>query len=148
MHHPATICQENKLDIDRDNEQRQTSIPVLQFTNLNQLIDSKKQKQLARKGWVVTTAADFLDLTSEESAYIELKLLLSQSLRERRKVRQLSQGVVAESIGASQLSVSKTAQTDPAVSLDLLVRSLLSLGVTPEEIGQIFMDSRLLSINE
>ncbi len=35
-----------------------------------------KKKQLARKGWKVGTVAEFLQLSPEESAYIEMKLAL------------------------------------------------------------------------
>lgn len=101
-------------------------------------MNNKKQKQLAKKGWVATTVEDFLDLLAEESAYIELKLLLSKSLKERRESLQLSQANLAQKLESSQSRVSKMEVGDPSVSLDLLIRSLLSLGVTSEEIGRIF----------
>lgn len=44
-----------------------------------------EQKELAKKGWRETTLKNFLDLTPEETAYIELKLLLSKILKERRE---------------------------------------------------------------
>ncbi len=103
-------------------------------------MNEEKQKQLAEKGWVTTTIEDFLDLTPEESAYIELKLLLSQNLRVRRESLNLSQDALARKIESSQSRVSKMEMGDPSVSLDLLIRSLLSLGVTSEEIGRIFTD--------
>ncbi len=101
-------------------------------------MNENKQKQLAKKGWVATTVEDFLDLSSEESAYIELKLLLSQSLKACRESLNLSQETLARKIESSQSRVSKMEVGDPSVSLDLLIRSLLSLGVTSEEIGRIF----------
>ena len=103
-------------------------------------MNEEKQKQLAEKGWIATTVEDFLDLTPEESAYIELKLLLSQNLRARRESLNLSQDALARKIESSQSRVSKMEAGDPTVSIDLLIRSLLSLGVTPEEIGHIFSD--------
>ncbi len=101
-------------------------------------MNEEKQKQLAKKGWVATTVEDFLDLTPEESAYIELKLLLSQNLKARRESLNLSQDALARKIESSQSRVSKMEIGDPSVSLDLLIRSLLSLGATSEEIGRIF----------
>jgi DNA-binding XRE family transcriptional regulator len=101
-------------------------------------MNEEKQRKLAEKGWVETTVAEFLELTPEESAYIELKLMLSQSLRERRRELKLSQEALAERLASSQSRVSKMEQGDPTVSIDLLIRSLLSLGTTPEEIGQLF----------
>ena len=101
-------------------------------------MDEEKRQQLKAKGWVETTVQDFLDLTSEETAYIELKLLLARSLRERRERMNISQKAFADRIESSQSRVSKMEAGDPSVSIDLLIRSLLSLGVTPEEIGDLF----------
>lgn len=101
-------------------------------------MNEEKQKRLAEKGWTTTTVEEFLDLTPEESAYIELKLLLSRSLKERRESLHLSQEALAQRIESSQSRVSKMEAGDPSVSLDLLIRSLLSLGVTSEEIGDLF----------
>lgn len=101
-------------------------------------MNEEKLQELAKKGWVETTVADFLELTPEESAYIELKLMLSQSLRERRQELKLSQEALAERLASSQSRVSKMEQGDTTVSIDLLIRSLLSLGATPEEIGHLF----------
>ncbi|MAT96392.1 MAG: transcriptional regulator [Anaerolineaceae bacterium] len=101
-------------------------------------MNEEKQKRLAEKGWMTTTVEEFLDLTPEESAYIELKLLLSRSLKERRESLHLSQEALARKIESSQSRVSKMEAGDPTVSLDLLIRSLLSMGVTPKEIGDMF----------
>ena len=40
-----------------------------------------KKERLERKGWKVGTVEEFLDITPEEAAYIELKLRLSDGLR-------------------------------------------------------------------
>lgn len=104
-------------------------------------VNQEKQKQLANKGCTATTVEDFLGLTPEESAYVELKLLLSQSLKERRQSLYLTQEALAQKIESSQSRVSKMEIGDPSVSIDLLIRSLLSLGVTKEEIGRIITNN-------
>ena len=48
-------------------------------------MDKEKQQKLEENGWTVGSVDDFLVLTPEESAYIELKLTLSASLRQRRQ---------------------------------------------------------------
>lgn len=48
-------------------------------------MDSQTQKKLEAKGWKVGTVADFLELSSEESILIEIKLALSKNLKERRQ---------------------------------------------------------------
>lgn len=104
-------------------------------------MDTEKRRQLEAKGWVETTAAAFLDLTPEEEAYIELKILLSRTLRERRESQALSQQALAETLQSSQSRVSKMESADPTVSLDLLIRSLLQLGVTTAELGELLAEA-------
>ena len=43
-----------------------------------------KQQVLEAHGWRVGSVAEFLDLTPEEAAVVELKLRLSDALRARR----------------------------------------------------------------
>jgi transcriptional regulator with XRE-family HTH domain len=73
----------------------------------------------------------------EESAYIELKLKLGGSLKRYRETKHLTQNQLAEILGSSQSRIAKMETGDPSVSIDLLVRSLLALGVSNREVGQI-----------
>jgi DNA-binding XRE family transcriptional regulator len=95
-----------------------------------------KRKKLEAKGWKVGSVEDFLDLTPEELAYIELKLSLSNSLKERRAKKKLSQVEVAKIVKTSQSRVAKMEAGDPSVSIDLLVKSLLALGASPKEVAK------------
>lgn len=83
----------------------------------------------------VGSAADFIGLSGEEAAFVELKLALSRSLRERRKEQGLSQATLARRIGSSQSRVAKMEASDPTVSLDLLVRGLLATGAKRKDIA-------------
>lgn len=47
-------------------------------------MDKGKKARLEKKGWKVGTVAEFLKLTVEESAYIEMKLFTSVSRSRRR----------------------------------------------------------------
>lgn len=47
-------------------------------------MDKGKKARLEKKGWKVGTVAEFLNLTVEESAYIEMKLFNSVSRNRRR----------------------------------------------------------------
>ena len=51
----------------------------------------QKKKRLAAKGWKISTVKEFLGLSNEESAYIELKIRLAAGLRQRRQEKGLSQ---------------------------------------------------------
>lgn len=98
---------------------------------------SVKRKKLERAGWGTGSAETFLDLSPEESAYIEMKLALCESLRYRRKEKQLSQIEFAEQIASSQSRVAKMEAGDPSVSLDLVMKSLLALGVSKRELARV-----------
>ena len=95
-----------------------------------------KKDRLAKKGWKIGSADELLDLSREESAYIELKLNLSEKLRQKRIRKKLTQGDLAQLISSSQSRVAKMEAGDPSVSVDLLVRSLLALGVSRKELGR------------
>ena len=101
---------------------------------------ASKKKRLESKGWKIGTAAEFLQLTPEESAYIELKLKLADSLRKRRQRQKLTQVELASLVSSSQSRIAKMESGDPSVSLDLLVRSLLALGTSNKELAKIIKD--------
>jgi ribosome-binding protein aMBF1 (putative translation factor) len=95
------------------------------------------RKRLESKGWIVGGVKEFLGLTDEEEAYIELRLKLAEGLKVRRKRRGLSQTALAESLKSSQSRVAKMEAGDPTVSLDLLVKSLLALGASNRDLASI-----------
>ena len=101
-----------------------------------------KQKKLEAKGWKVGNTADFLELSEEEAAYIELKIKLANRLKETRTQRHLTQKEFAKRIDSSQSRVAKMETGDRSVSLDLLIKSLLALGVTNEDIGKTITNSK------
>ena len=101
-----------------------------------------KKERLEKRGWKVGTVDELLDLTPEESAYIELKLRLSENLRRRRKRSNLSQVELAKLIRSSQSRVAKMEGCDPSVSLDLLIRSLLALGASNRELANAISSPR------
>ena len=105
----------------------------------------EKRKRLEAKGWRVGSAKEFLGLSDEEAAYIELKLKLAESLRERRRHRRLTQVDLAKLLRSSQSRVAKMETGDPSVSLDLLVRSLLTLGASRRELARIISQPQAAS---
>ena len=95
-----------------------------------------KQTKLEAKGWKLGSVSDFLSLSEEESAYIEMKLSLSHSLKEQRSKKKLSQVEVAKIIKTSQSRVAKMESGDPSVSIDLLIKSLLALGASNKDLAK------------
>lgn len=99
-------------------------------------MDQIKKERLEAKGWKVGTVSDFLELTSEETALIEIKLALSHHLKERRQ-KMMTQAELAEKMHSSQPRIANAESGDASVSIELLIRAMLAIGATPQEIGQV-----------
>jgi transcriptional regulator with XRE-family HTH domain len=96
----------------------------------------EKRRRLESAGWKVSSAADFLGLTAEEEALVELKLRLATWLRTARARRNWTQTEFARRIGSSQSRVAKMEAGDPSVSLDLMFRSAFAAGATQRDLGR------------
>jgi len=96
-----------------------------------------KKKRLEAKGWKIGNSTEFLGLSSEEAAYVELKLALSKNLQATRKEKNITQEELARLLKSSQSRIAKMEAGDPTVSLDLLVRSLLALGASRKTLSRI-----------
>ena len=103
---------------------------------------SNKRARLEAHGWRVGSAAEFLELTSEEAAFIETKLALSRSLRERRAAQKISQAELARRLKSSQSRVAKMESADATVSVDLLLRALFALGAKPRDVALAIQKGR------
>ena len=103
------------------------------------VIEMKKAKRerVEEAGFRVGSAAEFLGLTNEERTFVELKLALAAFLREVRSKQGWTQAEVADRLNSSQSRVAKMEAADPSVSLDLLVRTLLAIGVSGKEVGRV-----------
>jgi len=95
-----------------------------------------KRRRLEAAGWKVGSSQDFLGLTDEDVEYIELHLSLAALLTKRRKSLGYTQTQVADLIGSSQSRVAKMESGDPSVSVDLIIRTLLALGVNRKQVGR------------
>lgn len=100
-------------------------------------MDKDKKRQLEAKGWKVGSAAEFLELTDEEAALVELRLTLADAVRSLRKNKHLTQVQLAELLGSSQSRVAKVEAAADSVSLDLLIRSFLAMGATTKDLAKV-----------
>ena len=98
---------------------------------------ASKRKKLEADGWKVGSTAEFLELTDAEEMLVNMKLALAEHLRKLRQQQKLTQQQLAKQIGSSQSRVAKMEVADRSISMELLVRSLASLGATRTEIGKI-----------
>jgi transcriptional regulator with XRE-family HTH domain len=103
----------------------------------DQVMKKAKKERLTRAGWKVGSTQEFLGLNDEETQFIEMKLALARSLKERRLIKRWTQDDLARELGSSQSRVAKMEAADASVSIDLLVRSLLALGATRQDVSRI-----------
>jgi len=66
-----------------------------------------------------------------------MKLALARSLKERRLAQSLTQSELAQRLGSSQSRVAKMEAADATASVEPLVRSLLALGASRQEVGRV-----------
>ena len=100
------------------------------------MLDAKR-KRLEAKGWKIGSAREFLKLTDQEEAYVELRLKLADALKRQRMRRNLTQADLAKTMKSSQSRVAKMESGDASVSLDLIVRSLLAIGTSNKELAKV-----------
>ena len=96
-----------------------------------------KKKTLTSRGWKVGRAGEFLGLSRDEEAYIELRVKLAEGLKNRRVSNGVTQVQLASALKSSQSRVAKMEAGDPSVSLDLLLKSLLTLGASNRDLAAI-----------
>ena len=101
-----------------------------------------KREKLEGAGWRVGSAGDFLALSKEEAAFVEMKLALADSIRRRRQGRKLTQTQLAKMVGSSQSRIAKMEVGDPSVSIDLLMKTLLSMGASRTELARVISRSK------
>jgi transcriptional regulator with XRE-family HTH domain len=99
---------------------------------------ANKRKKLEAAGYKVGDAADFLGLSPEEAALIDVKVNLAAQLAALRKKMKVSQVALAKRIGSSQSRVAKMEACDPSVSMDLMFKSAFALGADQKMISRFF----------
>ena len=99
-------------------------------------MDELKKRRLESQGWKVGTVKDFLELTPEEATLIEIRLALSKNLKARRQ-KLMTQKELATKLQSSQPRIAKAENGDNSVSIELLIRAMLAIGASPQDIGQV-----------
>ena len=98
-------------------------------------MEKGKRRRLESAGWRVGNTADFLGLSDEEAALVEVKLGLASAIRKQRSRRRMTQEELGRLLGSSQSRVAKMEAADPSVSIDLMVRSLLRMGASRKDVA-------------
>jgi transcriptional regulator with XRE-family HTH domain len=100
-----------------------------------------KRKKLESAGWRVGSTAEFLGLSEAEERLVNIKLALAEMVRKEREARGVSQNELASSLSSSQSRVSKVERGAPSVTIDLLFRSLFTIGATAAAIAKVISHS-------
>jgi DNA-binding XRE family transcriptional regulator len=102
-----------------------------------------KDKATKRKGeWVEGSVQEFLSLSDADMELIETRLAISRLLKATRQEKKMTQAAVAAALHTSQSRLAKMEAGDPSVSLDLLFKSLFSLGVTRQNLASTLSSER------
>jgi len=101
-----------------------------------------KRRALTARGWKIGTAQEFLGLSDIEAEYIDLRLRLADGLKRKRLAKGVTQVELASLVRSSQSRVAKMEAGDDSVSLDLLVRSILCLGASRNELARLLTGAR------
>jgi DNA-binding XRE family transcriptional regulator len=99
-------------------------------------MEKSKRIKLESKGWKFGDVDEFLGLDKAEMAIVEMKVALAKAIVNKRKKSKITQVQMAKTIGSSQSRVAKIEHADPAVSIELMLKSLFSMGTTKKEIAK------------
>ena len=102
-------------------------------------MNAQKRKRLEAAGWKFGSAQEFLGLSDEDVAFIEVKLAIAKSVRDHRVRAKLSQAMLAERLKSSQSRVAKIEAVDRSVSLDLLVKAMLATGARKKDLAKAIL---------
>lgn len=106
------------------------------------MMDPAKKQRLHDKGWKVGSAEEFLELTPQEAALVDVRLKLADAVKLLRKDKQLTQTQLAKLLGSSQSRVAKVEAAADSVSLDLLIRSYFAMGATVDDLADVIGRSK------
>jgi predicted transcriptional regulator len=95
-----------------------------------------RQKRLEKAGYKFTDTQEFLKLSDEEMAIIDLKVSLIQKLKEVRKSVGVTQKQLAKLMKSSQSRIAMLEGGSSDASLELICKALLVLGVSQKKIGE------------
>ena len=98
---------------------------------------TSKRKAQERPLLRIGDMQSLLQVSDAEAIIDELRASLGRAVKLARLRKRLSQETFARRIGSSQSRVAKMESGDASVALDLLIRTLLRLGLKRGEIGSL-----------
>jgi DNA-binding XRE family transcriptional regulator len=98
-------------------------------------MNNDKKKRIEAAGWKVGSVDEFLSLTPEEVAIVDMRFNLAKALIEKRQNLHISQSALAKRVKTTQPRIALVEKGAASVSLDFMVRSLLAAGASKKEIA-------------
>jgi ribosome-binding protein aMBF1 (putative translation factor) len=90
-------------------------------------------KKKLPQGWSEGTVAEFLQLSPEEEAIVEMRFRISRGVREKRAELGISQRELANRMGTKQPHVSDI--ENGVATLETMIRAYLALGGSAKKVG-------------
>lgn len=100
-------------------------------------MNSKREAALKAAGFWVGDSADWLELSDEDRALVDLQATLITETRRRREAIDMSQAALASKIGSSQSRIAKIENGASGTSLDLMIRAYFAVGGTLPELAGV-----------
>lgn len=100
-------------------------------------MDPRKQKKLQAAGWKFGNAEEFLEMSPEEAAYLNVKLTLARAVETQRQKIGLSQSALAAKLATRQPNIARLERAPESVTIDALFRALFAMGLSPRKIATV-----------
>ena len=108
----------------------------------------EEQKSISARmdaaGWKTVTIAEFLDLTPEDMAFIQVRRTFARAVRNRREVSGLSRTALAETLGLSETQIALMEGNASSISMDVMLRAFLAMGATQNDLAEALAAYSLL----
>jgi len=100
-------------------------------------MNAKKKKVLESAGYKITDASEWLELSPEEAAIVDMRVNFAMEIERICKSRSITQQALAEKIGTRQSGVARMLNHPSKATIDNLVRTLLVLGAPRKRIASL-----------
>ena len=100
-------------------------------------MDTKKRKRLEAAGYQITDSAEWLGLTPQEQAIVNMRVNFALEIERVRKASNITQQELADKIGTRQSGVARMLNNPTTATIDSLIKTLLALGASPKRIAAL-----------
>ena len=99
-------------------------------------LSNERKAKIRKAGFKIGTVQEFLELSDAEMMIIDMRIALGKRIRTTREKQQLTQSELAKRIRSSQPRVAKIEAGEEGVSLDLMTKAALAVGMTRKQIAK------------